>query len=210
MENKAKARNIAYSHLGLLSADANNIYELLKREMSMRIVRVEDFSKYSKYIMTKLCDYLKIDYDGSLEISSFGSKLYWGANPNYKNNKFSKIRHLRLLPLKRRELIVFSIMNKRLNKITGYRTIKLSWLEKKLVVLWLLLPFPEDIRWLKKEALSPDYSGNYQNLFNVIKWIKNDWFQERKTLLKINKRNSYSNKNYDLVKKYIINPNDEV
>ena len=58
----AKARNIAHSHLGLLSADAYNVYELLQNNMSMRIVKIEDFAEHSHFILLKLCKYLNIDY----------------------------------------------------------------------------------------------------------------------------------------------------
>ena len=210
MKNKAKARNIAHSHLGLLSADAYNIYELLQNNMSMRIVKIEDFAEHSKYIMIQLCEYLNIDYDNSLEISSFGSKLYWGANPNYKSNKFITDRHIKPLPAKRYELLLFSIMNKQINQITGYPSVKLLWIEKKLIVLWLLLPFTEDFNWIKKAIYYneykgfPDYTGNAPSRFLIILKL----LKERFNLIRIYFRNKRSKKNYKKIKEYLIKPNE--
>lgn len=210
MKDKAKVRNIAHSHLGLLTDDANNIHEFLQKDMSMKIVKIEDFAEHSQYIMIKLCEYLDIDYDVSIEKSSFGSKLYWGANPNYKSNRFIIGRHVKPLFSKRNELLLFSIMNKEINQITGYQSIQLSWFENKLIIFWLLLPFSEDIKWLKRVFYYneykglPDYSGNYPSrILMILKLIK-----ERLILLKTYIRNSSSQENYGKIKKYLINPNE--
>ncbi len=210
MKDKAKVRNIANSHLYLLTDDANNVYEFLQKNMSMRIVKIEDFAEHSQYILIRLCEYLDMDYDSSLEISGFNSKLYWGANPNYISNKFIKSRHIKPLSLKRNELLLFSIMNKEINQITGYHSIQLSWFEKKFIYLWLLLPFSEDINWLKRTIIFNeyknllDYSGNHPSrILIILKLIK-----ERLNLIKIYIRNSRSKENYNKIKKYLINPNE--
>ena len=75
----------------------------------------------------KIRVWLDIEYNTVLEISSFRSKLYWGANPNYKSNQFKISRHKKPLPLKRRELLLFEVINAKLNNITGYKNIKPSW-----------------------------------------------------------------------------------
>jgi hypothetical protein len=175
----------------------------------MRLVKIEDFGEHSQYIILKLCKYLDIDFDVSLEISSFGEKLYWGANPEYKSNKFMKCLHTKNLLHKRTELLLFSIMNKELNQATGYHSVQLSWLEKKLILLWLFLPFSEDFNWLKSTFYNneykglPDYSGNYPIRIIMFFWL----IHERFVLLKIYFRNSYSKNNYNKIKKYLINPN---
>ena len=210
MIEKAKVRNIAHSHLGLLADDANNVYEFLQNNMTMRIIKVEDLAHHSKYIMIKLCEYLDIDYNITLEISSFGSKLYWGANPNYKSNKFMKKRHINPSSLKRKELLLFSIMNKELNQITHYDSVQLSYFEKKLIFLWLFLPLSEDYKWLNRAFYYNrykgllDYSGNHPSrILTILRLIK-----ERLILLKIYIRNSHSKENYNKIKKYLINSNE--
>ena len=203
IKDKAKARNQRYIHIGLLYDDANNVYEFLKRNMSMRIIKVDDFERSSKFILEKLCKYLDIAYNPVLDISSFGSKLYWGANPNYKSNQFKISRHNKPLPLKRRELLLFEIINARLNNITGYKNIKPSWFENKLGFLWLFIPFQEDFIWFKYAFFSKDYkklpdsSGHYpSSLIMILRLIKErlfiGWvllrnFHFRKYYLKIEK-----------------------
>ena len=205
MKNKAKARNLAHSHVGLLLSDANNVHELLQHNMLMKIVKIEDFAEHSQFILMKLCEFLDIDYNKSLQQSTFGSKLYWGANPNYKFNKFSKTRHLKTLPLKRNELTLFSIINKRMNLITGYPSINLSWFERRLFFLWLFLPFTEDIEWIKKSKYYSsllDYNGSHPSRIKMmLKWIK-----ERIILLMICIRNYRSKGKYDIIKESLINP----
>ena len=210
MKNKAKARNIAHSHLGLLSDDAYNVYELLQNNMSMRIVKIEDFAENSHYILMKLCKYLNIDYNAELQKSTFGSKLYWGANSNYKSNTFTKTRHVKKLPLKRHELLLFSIINKKLNQITGYSNMQISWFKKKLSVLWFILPFTADIEWVKKAFYYNeykglrDYSGQYPSrIIMTLKLIK-----ERITLLKIYFFNIHTTENYNRIKKCLISSNN--
>ena len=210
IKDKAKVRNIAHSHLGLLVDDANNVYRLLQENMSMRIIKIEDFAEHSQTILIKLCDYLGIDYNTSLEKSTFCSKLYWGANPNYNSNKFSKTRHIMPLPLKRHELLLFSTINKEINQITGYSNIQLSWLEEKLCVMWLFLPFSEDLEWVKRAFYYNeykgllDYSGKHPSrIIMILKLIK-----ERIKLLKIYIRNLRSKENYNRIKKYLISPNN--
>jgi len=205
MKNKAKARNIAHSHVGLLLSDANNVYELLQHNMLMRIVKIEDFAEQSQFILIKLCEFLDIDYNESLKQSTFGSKLYWGANPNYKFNKFSNTRHKKTLPLKRNELTLFSIINKRMNLITGYPSVNLSWLERRLFFLWLFLPFTEDIDWIKKSkhySSLLDYNGvHLSRIKMMLKWLK-----ERIILLVICIRNYRSKGYYDIIKESLIGP----
>ena len=53
MKNKAKARNIVDTHVGLLLSDANNVYELLQHNMFMKIVKIEDFAEHSQFILMK-------------------------------------------------------------------------------------------------------------------------------------------------------------
>jgi hypothetical protein len=209
MKDKARVRNIAHSHLYLLVNDANNIFELLKNNLSMRIVKIDDFAEHSEFLLRKLCEYLNINYDSSLEISSFCSKLYWGANPNYKSNKFITDRHVKPLSVKRYELLLFSIINKELNQITEYHTVQLSWIEKRLIVLWLLLPFTEDINWIKRAIYYneykglPDYTGDVPSrILIILKLIK-----ERFNLIRIYFRNKRSKKNYKKIKEYLIKPN---
>ena len=101
-------------------------------------------------------------------------------------------------------------MNKKINQITGYHSVQLSWLENKLILLWLLFPFSEDINWLKRAFYYnefkglPDYSGDHPSrILMILKLIK-----ERLLLLKIYFRNFYSKENYNKIKKYLINPNE--
>ena len=207
MKNKARLRNIKDSHLGLLIADANNVYEFLKHNMSMKIIRIEDFELYHRHIMTKLCKYLNIEYCSSLEKSTFGLKEYWGANTKYKSNTFLVSRHKKPLSLKRHELVLFGIINKDLNQITGYSSVKLTRIENKFWYLWLLLPFQEDFNWFKREFIyneskgAVDYSGRRQSkLIIMLKLI-----YERLKLIRVVIRNSNENDNYLKIKKCLIN-----
>ena len=210
MKDKAKVRNIAHSHLYLLINDANNIFELLQKKLSMRIVKIEDFAEHSYFLIRKLCEYLNINYDSSLEISSFNSKLYWGANPNYKSNKFIMDRHVKPLSMKRYELLLFSIMNKQINQITGYPSEQLLWIERKLIVLWILLPFSEDFKWFKRAFYYnkykglPDNSGNYPSRFLIILKL----LKERLMLIIIYFRNTRLKENYKKINEYLIKPNE--
>ena len=210
MKNKSALRKIVNSHVGLLRDDANNVNELLEKNVSMKLIKIEDFAEHSKSIMQQLCKYLDIDYNLSLETSSFNSKLYWGANPKYKNNKFSNIRHIDPIPVKKNERVLFSIINHELNKITGYPSIKLSWLERKLKVWWLFLPFSEDIKWTinafyyNKFKGQLDYYGRYQSRIRIILRL----IKERFDLLYIYIRNSRKKGNYDKIKGYLIKPHN--
>jgi len=209
MKDKAKVRKIAHSHLGLLTADANNIFDL-QGNMSMRIIRIEDFAEHSKLLLTKLCEYLEIEYDPVLKESTFGSKLYWGANPHYKSNKFNNLRHVTPKNVNRFEQLLFYTMNRKLNKITEYSNIKPTSIEKKLSIIWLLLPISEDFKWFKR-AFSfneykglLDYSGKKPSIIVMI--IK--LMIERIRLIKIYFRNLNDVSNYERIKNNLIKPSE--
>ena len=55
--------------------------------------------------------------------------------------------------MKGRELLVFSIIHKKLNQITENPSIQLSWFAKKLIILWLFLPFLKDTKLVKERLI---------------------------------------------------------
>ena len=194
MRDKARIRNIPYNHLGLLSADAENVMPLVKHNIEMKIVRIEDFAKHSKYILSELCGFMGIEYDGALERSTFCGKKYWGANLSYKANEFSTQRHTLELTLGRGEKRILSLMNERLNKITGCGSLKLSPFERKIAFIWLLLPVKQDIEWFRENIIK----ANFKRKISAIEVLAKLVF-ERIRLACIFYRNRRADKEYEKI-----------
>jgi hypothetical protein len=154
MKEKAEVRNHFHSHLGLLSDATTHVMPLVQAGLPYKIVRIEDFADHSTLCLSKLCEFVGISYHSSLEESTFCNEIYNGDNPKYIHNKFSKKRHESRNKLSRREELLFSITTGRFNQIMGYPEIELTFFEKLLKPIWLLVPLPEDFEWLKTNLFS--------------------------------------------------------
>ncbi len=211
MKNKAKVRNKMFSHFGLLGDLSTNVEPLVTRNVQMRIVRVEDFASNAKSILTELCKFINIQYDSTLETSSFGGKKYWGANPKYRSNKFDNKRHSLELGLARKERRIFSLIGLRFNKVTGYRGIDLTYMEKKLAFVYLLAPTRWGVEWFRENFIYAFFSKHKNKnviipgIITRIKELLKLLYEKGKTVY-VYYRDSKADKQYKVLKENLIEP----
>ncbi len=209
-KEKANARNQPYIPTGQLLSSAVNLYEYCKRNMDICIFRIEDFgSKKEKKILKLISKYIGIEYNNSMESSTFGSKTFWGANPSFKTKVFDKKRHSLPIPLSRYEKNLFYSLNKEFNLVAGYPMKEFSLLDSSLSLFWLLLPLKDEIKWFHNAFFKKKYKGmkySNGNSFSILKSTLG-LIKERISVLYIFIRN-YNSRHYKCIAKSLLLPID--
>ena len=209
-KEKADARNQPYIPTGQLLSSAVNLHKYCKRNMDICIFRIEDFgSEKEKRILKLISKYVGIEYNKSMETSTFGSKTFWGANPSFKTKVFDKKRHTLPIPLYRYEKNIFYSLNKEFNSVAGYSMQEFSLLEESLSLFWLLLPLQDEIKWFHNAIFRKKYKGmKYSNgkSFSILKSTLG-LIKERISVLYIFFRN-YNSRHYKLIAKSLQLPID--
>ena len=205
-KEKADARNEPYIPRRHLLSSAVNLYEYFKRNMDICIFRIEDFGSHKeKRIMKLISKYIGIEYNKSMESSTFGCKTFWGANPAFKTKVFDKRRHTLPIPLYRYEKNLFYSLNKQFNLVAGYSMQEFSLLESSLSLFWLLLPLRDEIKWFHNAFFKKKYKGmKYSNgdSFSILKSTLG-LIKERISVLYIFIRN-YNSGHYRLISKSLL------
>jgi hypothetical protein len=150
LKQRATLRGFCSIHLGVLLSEINAATFFGREDIEVRFVRVEDLSNHKEYILRELCKYIGIQYDATLESSTFGGKKYWGANTQYKSNQFLESRHNFPLVMSKRDRVILTLVNKRLSVIKGYKLDDISVFYRVTAFFWLLIPMEEDIKLAKE------------------------------------------------------------
>ncbi|KGG12073.1 MULTISPECIES: hypothetical protein [Prochlorococcus] len=171
-KEKAYLRKQPYSPIDQLSSMANNLYDYCKLDMDMCVFKIEDFGSNRDPLLLKISKYLDIDFNISMTKSTFGSKIYWGANPSARTSVFDPSRHSRKVPLRRYEKNLFYALNGNINSIFSYSDKSFTKLEKIFSIFWLCLPMQEELHWLNQAIIKRRYAKsefNTDKSFSVVK-----------------------------------------
>jgi len=158
---KCNIRDMLYYPRGSFKEFIEGLNNFKKNNLNMYVIRLEDLGNKTEDTMKKICEYINIEFNKSLLISTFGGYKYWGNTINLQRNNYDEKNYESFEKANKNDLDFLKILNIEILK-KYYTEIDVSNINKYSLYK-IIKPLNDEIIFIR------DFNIKY--LFNYLKFL---------------------------------------
>ena len=158
---KCNIRRQNYFPRGSLVELINGLRNFRKNNFNMMVIRLEDLGNNTEKEVKKICDYININFDTNLLLSTFGGFKYWGNTINLQRNRYEEKDYDSFSQANKTDLTILRTLNKGI--IEEFYKDEDIYTKKKCSLYKLFLPLQDELIYLK--SFSFKYFFSYLKFF---------------------------------------------
>ena len=158
---KCNLREQKYFPRGSLVELTNGLRNFRKNNFNMLVIRLEDLGNNTEKEVKKICNYININFETNLLLSTFGGFKYWGNTINLQRNIYEERDYESYNQANKTDLTILRTLNKDI--IEEFYENEAIFTKNKYPFYKLFLPLQDEVIYLK--------SFSFKYIFSYLKFF---------------------------------------